>query len=68
MKRRAAIEKRVDDKDPAVFRTRMQVYEQETLKLLSHYPPELISTFNGDQRPLEVLRDVLDKLCSLLTN
>ncbi len=67
MKRRAAIEKRVDDLNPEVFRTRMQVYQQETLKLLSHYPSSLISTFNGAQRPLEVLRDVLDKLCPLLT-
>ncbi|HEY5259038.1 MAG TPA: nucleoside monophosphate kinase [Rhabdochlamydiaceae bacterium] len=66
MKRRAAIEKRVDDNDPEVFRTRMQVYQQETLKLLSHYPSSLISTFNANQRPLEVLRDVLDKLCPLL--
>jgi adenylate kinase len=67
MKRRAMIERRHDDMDEGVLRTRMDVYENETAKLLSCYPKSLISTFNADQRPLEVLRDVLVSLSSLLS-
>ncbi len=66
IQRRALIEKRTDDMDPAVLRTRMEVYEKETVKILKHYPERLISQFNADQKPLEVLRDVLVSLSPLL--
>jgi len=59
MKRRALIEKRQDDADDKVLKTRMDVYQKETVELLSHYPSSLISRFNADQKPLEVLRDAL---------
>jgi len=68
MVRRAIIEKRMDDKDEKILRTRMQVYEKETLNLLNNYSPSLISRFNADQRPLEVLRDVLISLSPLLSH
>jgi adenylate kinase len=68
MKRRALIEKRQDDADEEVLKTRMHVYEKETLELLSHYPKSLISRFNADQKPLEVLRDVLIELSDLLSH
>lgn len=68
LKRRALIERRMDDFDEHILRTRMQVYEDETVKLLSHYPEELISRFNADQPPLNVLRDVLVELSELLTH
>lgn len=64
--RRALIEKRTDDMDPQVLHTRMEVYQKETVKLLSHYAPHLISRFQAEQKPLEVLRDVLIELSSLL--
>jgi adenylate kinase len=64
--RRGTIEKRADDKDLEILKTRMRVYEKETVQLLSHYPSSLIARFNADQRPLEVLRDVLVKLASKL--
>lgn len=67
MKKRALIEKRADDADENVLRTRMQVYERDTKILLSHYPASAISRFNADQRPLEVLRDVLVKLSDVLS-
>jgi adenylate kinase len=66
LQRRGHLERRADDIDPKVLRTRMEVYQKETLQVLSHYPPSLISHFNADQRPLEVLRDVLVSLSSLL--
>ncbi|MBX9743915.1 MAG: nucleoside monophosphate kinase [Chlamydiales bacterium] len=66
IQRRAIIEKRTDDMDPTILKTRMEIYQQETVKILKHYPEKLISTFNADQKPLEVLRDVLIKLSSIL--
>lgn len=68
IQRRALIEKRTDDLDPKVLRTRMDVYEKDTMKVLKHYPDRLISRFNADQKPLEVLRDVLVDLSSLLSS
>jgi adenylate kinase len=68
LQRRALIEKRHDDMDPKILRTRMQVYAQDTVKLLKHYPETLISRFNADQKPLEVLRDVLVGLTDLLAH
>ena len=66
MKKRARLEGRHDDKDEEVLRTRMEVYQKETLQLLTHYPSALVSRFNADQRPIEVLRDVLVRLSSLI--
>jgi adenylate kinase len=68
IQRRAVIEKRTDDMDPQVLRTRLEVYEKDTAKLLKHYPEKLISRFNADQRPLEVLRDILVGLTDLLAH
>ncbi|HSW72060.1 MAG TPA: nucleoside monophosphate kinase [Chlamydiales bacterium] len=62
LQRRAMIEKRMDDKDAEVLRTRMEVYKKETEHVLDHYPKSKIEVFNADQKPLEVLRDVLVKL------
>jgi len=67
MQRRALIEKRADDADQNILRTRMQVYEKETFELLQFYGKEQIVRFNADQKPLEVLRDVLVELSSLLS-
>lgn len=66
MKKRALIEGRADDADEKVLRTRMEVYEKQTSQLLRHYPKDKVSHFNADQRPLEVLRDILAKLASIL--
>lgn len=49
IQRRALIEKRMDDMHTDVLRTRMEVYERDTSKLLDHYPKELIARFNADQ-------------------
>ena len=65
--RRALIEKRLDDKDEDILRNRMEVYEKETFPVLSHYSEELVAHFNAEQRPLEVLRDILIELSDLLS-
>ena len=66
IQRRALIEKRTDDLDSHVLKTRMEVYQKDTSRVLKHYPESLISRFDASQTPLEVLRDVLIKLSSLL--
>lgn len=66
LQRRALIEKRTDDLDHDVLETRMNVYEKDTSKVLRRYPESLISRFNASQKPLEVLRDVLVNLSTLL--
>lgn len=68
MKRRGMIEKRMDDFDENILRTRIKVYEETTSQILKHYPASKISRFNADQRPLEVLRDVLSSLSELLSH
>jgi len=67
MQRRAMIEKRQDDMDPDVLKTRFEVYEKDTKKVLSYYQNQTIYSFEADQRPLEVLRDILTNLCPLLS-
>lgn len=65
MKRRALIEGRQDDADESVLLTRFSVYEQTTSALLAHYPKEKITYINADQKPLEVLRDILVNLSAI---
>jgi adenylate kinase len=66
IQRRAVIEKRTDDLDSKVLLTRMEVYQRDTAKVLTCYPDKLISRFNGSQKPLEVLRDILVSLSPIL--
>lgn len=68
IQRRALIEKRTDDMDTRVLHTRMEVYQTDTAKLLKHYPNPLLARFDGSQKPLEVLRDVLVGLSDLLSH
>ncbi len=66
LKKRALIEKRVDDTDEKILRTRMDVYERDTAKLLQHYPKDKIVRINADQRPIAVLHDALRALFDVL--
>ncbi|MCK4934839.1 MAG: nucleoside monophosphate kinase [Simkaniaceae bacterium] len=59
IKRRALIERRHDDSDESVLRARMDLYNKETKDVLRHYKEEIICRYNADQKPLEVLRDIL---------
>jgi len=65
LQRRAIVEKRTDDLHEEVVKTRLEVYEKDTSKVLKHYPEKLISRFDASQKPLEVLRDVLVSLSNL---
>ena len=65
--RRGLIERRADDTEEKVLRTRMEIYDNETLKVSSHYSKGLFAEFNAELRPLEVLRDILIQLCDVLS-
>lgn len=67
MKRRALIENRHDDADETVLMTRFKVYEETTSQLLEHYPKNKITVINADQKPLDVLKDILNSLSSILS-
>lgn len=67
LKRRALIERRFDDTDEGILKKRMEIYEEETIPVLSHYPDEKVTRFDAEMRPLEVLRDILISLCDLLS-
>jgi adenylate kinase len=68
LQRRAVFEKRLDDMDPKILKTRMEIYLKDTKQILDHYPKKLIHHFNGNQKPLEVLRDILVGLSNLLAH
>lgn len=68
MQRRALIEKRQDDADEKVLRHRIAVYEQQTKALLEYYPTESLAVFDAELTPLEILRDVLISLSSILSH
>lgn len=67
IKRRALIEKRMDDSDEKILKSRMDIYEKETFPVLKHYDEKLIIRFDAELRPLEVLRDILVSLCDILS-
>lgn len=56
---RSKKENRKDDAAREIIETRMQVYQETTLKVLEHYPEELIHRVNADQTPQAVLSDLL---------
>ena len=65
LKNRAKIEGRMDDLDENILKKRMDIYLQDTTKLLKHYPQSKIFNFNADQKKLEVIKDVLMKFASI---
>lgn len=67
IQRRALIEKRPDDRDAEVLKKRMEIYEKETFPVLDQYDEKLIMRFDAEQKPLEVLRDILVSLCDTLS-
>ncbi len=68
MQKRALIEKRTIDADLEVLKTRFAVYHRETKEILKLYPEKALHTIRADQKPLEVLKDILNKLTYLLAN
>lgn len=66
LKGRAIKEKRPDDANENVLKTRLEVYKRDTEQVLNHYDKNIIYRVNASQKPLEVVRDTLIALCPLL--
>lgn len=66
LKGRALKEKRQDDADENILKTRLDVYKKDTEQVLNHYDKNIIYRINADQRPLEVVKDTLVSLCHLM--
>lgn len=62
LKSRALRENRLDDINEEVIRKRLRTYHEETEATLSFYDPALVYDIEASQSPLEVLRDLIDRL------
>jgi adenylate kinase len=62
LKSRALRENRLDDTNEEVIRQRLQTYYDETFETLSFYDPSLIYDIDAGQPPLDVLRDIIDRM------
>jgi adenylate kinase len=65
LKTRALRENRLDDMNEAVIRRRLALYHEETAKTLGFYPSEVVYDINAGQSPLDVLRDIVNRLSEL---
>jgi adenylate kinase len=59
IQRRAIKENRLDDANLKVIRERLGVYEKDTMPVLKFYGRHLVHRINSDQRPDQVLVDIL---------
>ncbi len=66
LRKRAVEQGRVDDQNPQTLQRRLRVYKEQSRDVLQTFPRETIITIRADQRPFEVLRDILLSLSDLL--
>ena len=59
LKKRALKENRLDDANEQVIQRRLDIYENESRPVLSHYPKELVAVVDATQPPAKVLLDIL---------
>ena len=60
---------REDDKDLAIFQTRLDEFRAKTMPVLEHYKAmNLLVNVNGDQSREEVFREIVDKLYDFAQN
>ena len=62
---RALRENRLDDMNEDVILRRIQVYHEETEQTLSFYDPSIVFDIVAAQSPLDVLRDIINRLAVL---
>ncbi len=62
LKSRALRENRLDDINDEVIRRRLKTYLDETYQTLSFYEKSLIYEVDAGQSPIDVLRDIIDRL------
>ncbi len=65
LQRRALRENRLDDANLDIIRQRLQTYEKETKAVLDFYGPNVVKVIDSSQKPLNVLRQILDILAEL---
>ncbi len=65
LKTRALRENRLDDMNEEVIRKRLHTYREETFKTLSFYSTELIYDVDASQSPIDVLRDIINRMSDL---
>ena len=65
LKSRALRENRLDDMNEEVIRRRLVTYFDETFKTLSFYPRELVYEIDAGQSPIDVLRDIINRMSQL---
>lgn len=65
LRARALRENRLDDMNEEVIGRRLQLYYDETYDTLRFYDPELIYDVNASQPPMNVLRDIINRLAEL---
>jgi len=66
IRRRAALENRVDDASESVTRKRFEVYHQETAPILEYYPQEIVHNIEADRIPAEVCYECLGHLAPIV--
>jgi adenylate kinase len=65
LKARALRENRLDDMNEEVIRRRLQTYYEETFRTLSFYPPDIVFDINAGQAPIDVLRDIVNRMSEI---
>jgi adenylate kinase len=65
LKARALRENRLDDMNEEVIRRRLVTYYEETFKTLSFYPAETIYEVDASLAPLEVLREIINRMSEI---
>ena len=58
-------ENRLDDMNDEVIRRRLHTYYEETFRTLSFYTEDLVYDINASQAPIDVLRDIVNRLSEL---
>jgi adenylate kinase len=59
LKKRALKDNRLDDANEEVIQRRLDIYENESMPVLSYYPQELVAVVDATQPPAKVLLDIL---------
>lgn len=65
LKARALRENRLDDMNDEVIKRRLKTYYDETFNTLSFYPTDVVYDIDAGQAPIDVLRDLVNRLSEL---
>ncbi|ETF38410.1 adenylate kinase [Chlamydia pecorum MC/MarsBar] len=59
---------RLDEVGVELLQKRLQTYQKEIDEIIQHYPKHKVSYVNAEQKPLEVLRDILTRLAHVFSH